>query len=93
MGKDTSNVVLVTGASGGIGKAIVNKYSRQGLTMAIADKDEDAANKLVHEINQSSGKAMAFPGNLLDQNYSDNLANEVKEKLGSIDILLSLIHI
>ena len=57
--------------------------------MAIADKDEDEANKLVHEINQSSGKAMAFPGDLLDQNYSDNLANEVKEKLGSIDILIN----
>ena len=89
MGKDKSNVVLVTGASGGIGKAIVNKYSRQGLTMAIADKDEDKANKLVHEINHGSGKAMAFPGDLLDQNYSDNLANEVKEKLGSIDILIN----
>ena len=89
MGKDKSNVVLVTGANGGIGKAIVNKYSRQGLTMAIADKDEDKANKLVHEINHSNGKAMAFPGDLLDQNYSDNLANEVKEKLGSIDILIN----
>ena len=89
MGKDKSNVVLVTGANGGIGKAIVNKYSRQGLTMAIADKDENAANKLVHEINSSNGKAMAFPGDLLDQNYSDNLANEVKEKLGSIDILIN----
>ena len=89
MGKDKSNVVLVTGANGGIGKAIVNKYSRQGLTLAIADKDEDAANKLVHEINSSNGKAMAFPGDLLDQNYSDNLANEVKEKLGSIDILIN----
>ena len=89
MGKDKSNVVLVTGANGGIGKAIVNKYSRQGLTLAIADKDEDAANKLVHEINSSNGKAMAFPGDLLDQNYSDNLANKVKEKLGSIDILIN----
>ena len=29
------------------------------------------------------------PGDLLDQNYSDNLANEVKEKLGSIDILIN----
>ena len=89
MGKDKSNVVLVTGANGGIGKAIVNKYSRQGLTLAIADKDEDAANKLVHEINSSNGKAMAFPGDLMDQNYSDSLANEVKEKLGSIDILIN----
>ena len=89
MGKDKSNVVLVTGANGGIGKAIVNKYSRQGLTLAIADKDEEQANKLVHEINRGNGKAMAFPGDLLDQIYSDSLANEVKEKLGSIDILIN----
>ena len=89
MVKDKSNVVLVTGATGGIGKSIVNKYSRQGLTLAIADKDEEQANKLVHEINRGNGKAMAFPGDLLDQNYSDSLANEVKEKLGSIDILIN----
>jgi 2-keto-3-deoxy-L-fuconate dehydrogenase len=89
MVKDKSNVVLVTGATGGIGKSIVNKYSRQGLTLAIADKDEEQANKLVHEINHSNGKAMAFPGDLLDQNYCDSLANEVQKKLGSIDILIN----
>lgn len=89
MGKDKSNVVLVTGATGGIGKSIVNKYSRQGLTLAIADKDEEQANKLVHEINHGNGKAMAFPGDLLDQNYCDSLANEVQKKLGSIDILIN----
>ena len=89
MVKDKSNVVLVTGATGGIGKSIVNKYSRQGFTLAIADKDEEQANKLVHEINHSNGKAMAFPGDLLDQNYCDSLANEVQKKLGSIDILIN----
>ena len=89
MVKDKSNVVLVTGATGGIGKSIVNKYSRQGLTLAIADKDEEQANKLVHEINHGNGKAMAFPGDLLDQKYCDSLANEVQKKLGSIDILIN----
>ena len=89
MVKDKSNVVLVTGATGGIGKSIVNKYSRQGFTLAIADKDEEQANKLVHEINHGNGKAMAFPGDLLDQNYCDRLANEVQKKLGSIDILIN----
>ena len=89
MVKDKSNVVLVTGATGGIGKSIVNKYSRQGLTLAIADKDEEQANKLVHEINHGNGKAMAFPGDLLDQNYCDSLANEVQKKLGSINILIN----
>ena len=89
MVKDKSNVVLVTGATGGIGKSIVNKYSQQGFTLAIADKDEEQANKLVHEINRGNGKAMAFPGDLLAQNYCDSLANEVQKKLGSIDILIN----
>ena len=89
MVKDKSNVVLVTGATGGIGKSIVNKFSRQGLTLAIADKDEEQANKLVHEINRGNGKAMAFPGDLLDQNYCDRLANEVQKKLERIDILIN----
>ena len=88
MVKNKSNVVLVTGATGGIGKSIVNKYSRQGFTLAIADKDEEQANKLVHEINHGNGKTMVFPGDLLDQNYCDSLANEVQKKLGSIDILI-----
>ena len=48
MVKDKSNVVLVTGATGGIGRSIVNKYSRQGLTLAIADKDEEQALSLIH---------------------------------------------
>ena len=84
MVKDKSNVVLVTGATGGIGKSIVNKYSRQGLTLAIADKDEEQANKLVHEINHGNGKAMAFPGDLLDQKYCDSLANEVQKNLEAL---------
>ena len=89
MGKDKSNVVLVTGATGGIGKSIVNKYAEQGFTLAIADKDEDEANKLANEINHNGGMAMVFYGNLLDQSYCDNLTTEVQTKLGTVGILIN----
>ena len=89
MGKDKSNVVLVTGATGGIGKSIVNKYAEQGFTLAIADKDEDEANKLANEINHNGGMAMVFYGNLLDQSYCDNLTSEVQTKLGTVGILIN----
>jgi len=89
MGKDKSNVVLVTGATGGIGKSIVNKYAEQGFTLAIADKDEDEANKLANEINHNGGMAMVFYGNLLDQSYCDNLITEVQTKLGTVGILIN----
>ena len=89
MSKDKSNVVLVTGATGGIGKSIVNKYAEQGFTLAIADKDEDEANKLANEINHNGGMAMVFYGDLLDQSYCDNLTSEVQTKLGAVGILIN----
>ena len=89
MGKDKSNVVLVTGATGGIGKSIVNKYAEQGFALAIADKDEDEANKLANEINHNGGMAMVFYGDLLDQSYCDNLTSEVQTKLGTVGILIN----
>ena len=89
MDKDKSKVVLVTGATGGIGKSIVTKFAERGMTLAIADKDEEQANKLAYEINHNDGKAMVFPGDLLDKKYCDNIAITVKEKLGSIDILIN----
>ena len=89
MNRNKSNVVLVTGACGGIGKSIVTKYAQQGETLAIADKNEEQAHKLAHEINQNGAQAMVFSGDLLDKRYCDNLANEVQKKLGSIDILIN----
>jgi len=89
MSKDKSNVVIVTGATGGIGKSIVNKYAEQGFALAIADKDEDEANKLANEINHNGGMAMVFYGDLLDQSYCDNLTSEVQTKLGTVGILIN----
>ena len=89
MSKDKSNVVLVTGATGGIGKSIVNKYAEQGFALEIADKDEDEANKLANEINHNGGMAMVFYGDLLDQSYCDNLTSEVQTKLGAVGILIN----
>ena len=89
MKKNNLNVVLVTGAAGGIGKSIVNKFSNLGKTLAIADKDEEQAHKLADQIQKKGGQALAFSGDLLNQVYCDNLVNEVQKKLGSIDILIN----
>ena len=89
MNKQKSNVVLVTGATGGIGKSIVKKYAGQGFTLAIADRDEDEANKLANEINHNDGKAMVFSGDLLDQSYCDYLISDVQTKLGGVGILIN----
>ena len=89
MNNNKSRVVLITGACGGIGKALVNKYSSKGHTIAIADKSQDQAHFLADEIQKMGGKAATFPGDLLDKNYCDNLTKEVQKKLGAINILIN----
>ncbi|MGE4575712.1 MAG: SDR family oxidoreductase [Candidatus Pseudothioglobus sp.] len=89
MNKQTSRVALVTGACGGIGKALVNKYISQDISVAVADKSKEEVNMLVEEIQRNGGMAMAFPGDLIDKNYCDQLPNKVKEQFGRIDILVN----
>ncbi len=69
-------VALVTGASGGIGKAIVAALRSGGATVAGTDRDLDGAD-LDH----------TFPGDLTDASFADRLPEQVAEKAGRLDIL------
>ena len=78
MDKDKSKVVLVTGATGGIGKSIVTKFAERGMTLAIADKDEEQANKLAYErlrLNPGLVEASCIIGNACKANTAACLDN------------------
>jgi NAD(P)-dependent dehydrogenase (short-subunit alcohol dehydrogenase family) len=82
-------VAIVTGACGGIGRALVKKYAAQGLALAIADQSQSATESLVSEINQQGGEARSFAGDLTDRAYCDNLPMQVFNQFGRIDILVN----
>ena len=50
-------VALITGAASGLGKAIAELYAQHGASVAIADINQDAADKVAAEINAAGGKA------------------------------------
>ena len=52
-----SKIALITGACGGIGKALVHKYASQNITLALADKSQDQLDKLVKNIQKNGGTA------------------------------------
>jgi 3-oxoacyl-[acyl-carrier protein] reductase len=78
---------LVTGASGGLGSAIVKALVAQGATVAVSGSNEAKLNEFAA---QFGGKAIPIPCNLSDGAAVDQLVPQAVEALGGkLDILIN----
>lgn len=90
MGKLTGKVVLVTGASRGIGKAIAIELSKQGASIAInCSKDIEGAEKTLKEIMSNGGYGKIFKSDISKAKNCKDLIQEVINTFGRIDILVN----
>ena len=83
-------VAVVIGGAGGIGEIMSQGLAKQGAKIAIADiafeKSEQLAQKIKTETNKD---AAAFKVDLTDESSVVQLANDVKAKFGTVDILVN----
>lgn len=87
-------VVLITGASRGIGAATAQLLSRHGATVAINYYNcETDAQKLVEEIASEGGKALAVKADVRNRDQVSAMVQQVSETFGFIDILVLNAHI
>ena len=90
MSKLQGKVALVTGASKGIGAAIAKELASQGAAVAVNySGSKEAAEKVVAEIKQTGGKAIAVQANVADPDSIGPLVNTVVKTFGPIDILVN----
>ena len=82
-------VAVVTGAASGIGRQIALTLAQAGAAVAIADLQEDAAQRVVAEIEAVGGKALAVAMDVTDEQAVDSGIDRVVPTLGSVDILVS----
>ncbi|WEJ71244.1 MULTISPECIES: 3-hydroxybutyrate dehydrogenase [unclassified Pseudomonas] len=82
-------VAVVTGAASGIGKQIALTLAKAGAAVAIADLQQDAAQRVVDEIESAGGKALALAMDVTDEQAVDSGIDRVVATFGSIDILVS----
>lgn len=82
----TGKNALVTGATGGIGKAIALALYRQGATVVISGRNGEKLNALNAEMNQTGITAIA---DLKDTESVTSLIKETEEKVSGIDILVN----
>jgi 3-oxoacyl-[acyl-carrier protein] reductase len=57
-------VVIVTGGGTGIGEAIAKACAREGAKVAITGQRKDELERVVRDIQQKGGQALALPGSL-----------------------------
>jgi 3-oxoacyl-[acyl-carrier protein] reductase len=83
-------VALVTGASKGIGAAIALELAARGAAVAVNYSGSKAgADKVVAEIKQAGGKAIAVQANVADPDTIGPLVAKVAKELGPISILVN----
>lgn len=90
MSKLQGKVALVTGASKGIGAAIAKELAAQGAAVAVNySGSREAAQRVVAEIKQAGGKAIAVQANVADPDTIGPLIKTVVQTFGPIDILVN----
>ena len=82
-------VVLVTGATSGIGKATALKLARAGATVLVVARTPEKLEETLHEITQLGGTAQAYRCDLADLEDVDRLIQQVLADHGRVDILVN----
>ena len=89
-GSFEDKVVLVTGASRGIGKAVAVAFAREGARVAINYRsNKDAAQETASLVEQAGGKAMVVQADVSVRGDCEKLVDQVVEKWGTIHVLVN----
>jgi NAD(P)-dependent dehydrogenase (short-subunit alcohol dehydrogenase family) len=81
-----TEVVVVTGAGAGLGRAIVQSFARRGAHIGLIARGVERLEDARREVELLGGRAMVLPGDVADPATTEQAAARVEETFGPIDI-------
>jgi NAD(P)-dependent dehydrogenase (short-subunit alcohol dehydrogenase family) len=79
-------VALVTGATGGIGDAVVRRFAAEGATVVVTDVDAERCEKLAGEVG---GGSVGLALDVTDESAWEAVVDRVTGRLGSLSVLVN----
>lgn len=83
------NVVIITGASSGIGEELAYRLAQQGACLSLAARNADKLEGVAAKCREYGGKAIAIPTDVADPSQCKNLIDRTVEEFGRLDTLVN----
>ena len=82
-------VIVITGASSGLGEAAARLLSAEGATVVLGARRKERLDAVVAEIARNGGKAIAITTDVTDRSQVMRLVDTAIEKYGRIDVMIN----
>jgi NAD(P)-dependent dehydrogenase (short-subunit alcohol dehydrogenase family) len=80
------DVVVITGASGGIGRATVRRFAQDGASIALIARGRAGLEAAAREVEHAGGRALVLPLDVSDAEAVEAAASAAEEAFGPIDV-------
>jgi short-subunit dehydrogenase len=87
--KFLENVIIITGASSGIGQHLALRFAEQGAWLALAARNVEHLEEVSKICQQLGGKVIVIPTDVAEKSQCQNLIEHTVEKYGRIDTLIN----
>ena len=85
-----SSIVVVTGASAGVGRAIAVAFGARGASVALLARGRAGLEGAAREVRQAGGQALVLPTDVSDPDAVEAAADEVERTWGPIDVWVNV---
>jgi NAD(P)-dependent dehydrogenase (short-subunit alcohol dehydrogenase family) len=86
----TPHVVVITGASAGIGRATARLFGAQGARVGLLARGQAGLDAAATDVETAGGQALAIPTDVADYDQLEQAATQIEERFGPIDVWVNV---